>query len=152
MAESTCQKRQTVCEIYDLDWNILSRESNRCSPDGTCHRLGLVQVKAGYDVVSLCNWTHAEMMAINALPERVRPYRAVLHGHNFFCDACEQALRSVGVRVLYVSVPDFEKRQYLRTADGECICTDCNRQYRKHPYAYPQDWLRVLCNGTLAHL
>lgn len=152
MAESTCQKRRTVCEIYDLDWNLLSRESNRCDPGGTCHRLGLVQGKGNYDSLSSCNWTHAEIMAIKALPAGSRPYRAVIHGHNFYCDACEKALREIRVQILHVSVSDFEKREYLRTADGRCICSDCNREYRKHPYAHPQNWVRVLCNGDLAHL
>lgn len=42
-------------------------------------------------------------MAIQALQEGSKPFRAVLYGHTFFCDACELALRRVGVQVFEVS-------------------------------------------------
>lgn len=96
--ESTCQKRTTVCEIYDESGNLLARESNRCNPEGgTCHRLEINQEKANYDKESQCNWTHAEINAIAALPKDSKPFQAVIYGHTFFCDACEEALRKVGV-------------------------------------------------------
>lgn len=100
-AESTCQKRITVVEIFDKNFNLLSRESNRCSPTGgTCHRLGVVNGKADYPVDCHCNWTHAEIMAINALPKGSKPYRSILYGHDFYCDACEAALKKAGVEIL----------------------------------------------------
>jgi hypothetical protein len=102
---STCQKRITICEIYDKEGVLLACESNRCDPSGgTCHRLGLVQSKEGYDVTSHCNWTHAEVMTIGKLKEGDRPYRSVIHGHDFYCDSCEEALRRVGVEVLEIGV------------------------------------------------
>lgn len=101
-AESTCQKRITICEIYDVEGNLLSRESNRCNPTGgICHRLGVVQQKTNYDTGSACNWLHAEMNAIAHLKEG-KPYRAVIYGHTFFCNSCENALRSVGVKELEI--------------------------------------------------
>lgn len=101
--ESTCQKRITVCEIYDAEGNLLSRESNRCNPTGgICTRLGLVQSKTNYDVESTCNWTHAEINAIKSLKESDKPHKAIIYGHTFFCDACENALRSVGVKELEI--------------------------------------------------
>jgi len=101
--ESTCQKRIIVCEIFDVDGKLLARESNRCEPEGeTCHRIGVVQAKEGYDVNSSCNWTHAEIMAINALPNNSRPYKAVISGHDFYCDACEEALKNIGVEILEI--------------------------------------------------
>ncbi len=101
-AESTCQKRLVVCEIYDEYGKILAVESNRCSPTGgLCHRIGVVQTKADYDVTSACNWTHAEIMAIRALPRgSYTPHRAVIYGHSYPCDACESALRRVGVEII----------------------------------------------------
>ncbi len=101
-AESTCQKRLVVCEIYDEFGKILAVESNRCSPTGgLCHRIGIVQTKSDYDVTSACNWTHAEVMAIRALPGgRHHPYRAVIYGHDYPCDACDMALRRVGVETI----------------------------------------------------
>lgn len=98
ISESTCQKRITVCEIYDENNKLLSRESNRCNPDGgVCHRLFLVQDKGAYDKESRCNWTHAEINAINNLPQNSNPYKAVLYGHDFFCDSCEKELRKIGI-------------------------------------------------------
>jgi deoxycytidylate deaminase len=102
-AESTCQKRVTVVELYDAAGNLLARESNRCAPEGgTCHRLGVVQGKENYDVHSHCNWTHAEINALAALPKGARPYTAKLYGHSFYCDACEAALRAAGVQKLLI--------------------------------------------------
>lgn len=96
--ESTCLKRQVVCELYDIDDNLLSRESNRCNPpDGICSRIGLKQPKNNYDVESTCNWTHAEIMALKALKSDAKPYRAMLTGHDFFCNECEKALIKAGV-------------------------------------------------------
>lgn len=100
-AESTCQKRVTVVELYDRDGHLLACESNRCAPEGgTCHRMGVVQGKENYDVHSHCNWTHAEINALHALSDGETPYRSVLYGHDFYCDACESALRSRGVEIL----------------------------------------------------
>lgn len=96
--ESTCQKRITVTEIYDINGVLLSRESNRCNPSGgKCHRIGVVQCKSDYSVDSNCNWVHSEINAINALPKDCNPYMAICYGHIFFCDACEKSLRNVGV-------------------------------------------------------
>lgn len=96
--ESTCQKRTTVCEIYDEKGMLLARESNRCNPEGgTCHRLEINQDKANYDKESQCNWTHAEINAIAALQKDCKPFQAIIYGHTFFCDACEEALRKAGV-------------------------------------------------------
>jgi hypothetical protein len=98
MRESTCKKRVTICEIYDIDNNLLSRESNRCNPDnGVCARLGVIQSKENYDVHSHCNWTHAEINAIKSLPLDCKPHKIILYGHNFLCDNCEQELRKIGV-------------------------------------------------------
>jgi len=97
--ESTCLKRVTVCEIYDDKNNLLARESNRYNPpNGNCVRIGLVQSKENYDKES-CNWTHAEINAIKALPPESEPYKAVIIGHSFFCDNCETELKKVGVKI-----------------------------------------------------
>ncbi len=107
--QSTCQKRVIVCEIYDAQGVLLARESNRCNPEGgTCHRLGLVQAKEGYDVNSSCNWTHAEINALAALPAGAQPHKAVVYGHTFFCSPCEQALRDVGVVLFEIAVDERE--------------------------------------------
>ena len=104
--DSTCQKRVTVCEIYDVDGNLLACESNRCSPiGGVCHRLGIQSVKEGYPSVSTCNWDHAEARAVAALPADSRPYRAVLYGHEFLCGDCEVKVRGAGVDVIEI-VPE----------------------------------------------
>jgi hypothetical protein len=103
-SESTCKKRITVVELYDKNDVLLSRESNRCSPpNGVCSRIGVSQTKSNYDVESTCNWTHAEIMALQALPEGSKPYKSVLYGHSFYCDFCENALRTAGVEVLEVA-------------------------------------------------
>lgn len=103
VAESTCQKRVTVCEIFDADGNLLSRESNRCNPkDHICQRLGVTQNKQNYDTESTCNWTHAEINAITKLPKDSKPYRAIIYGHSFYCDPCENALRSIGCKILEI--------------------------------------------------
>lgn len=107
---STCQKRITVVELFAEDGRILSRGSNRCAPSGgVCHRLGVVQDKDNYDVINSCNWTHAEIITIEQLPEGSKPYRAVLFGHSFYCDACVSALRAVGVEVFEIQETELHQ-------------------------------------------
>lgn len=104
VAQSTCQKRITICEIYDIEYNLLSRESNRCEPDnGVCSRFDVKQNKDNYDTESNCNWTHAEIRAIQSLPSNSKPYLSILYGHNFYCDACEQALKDAGVQIFEIN-------------------------------------------------
>lgn len=101
--ESTCQKRITVCELYDENNNLLTRESNRCEPyGGTCHRLGTIQNKDNYDIESSCNWIHAEMMAVQRMSKNVAPHKAILYGHDFYCTACEDALKVAGVKIFEI--------------------------------------------------
>lgn len=108
-SESTCQKRVTICEIYDKNDILLSRESNRCNPDGgICSRLGLIQNKSNYDVESSCNWIHAEVHAINNIPTGSMPYKSVLYGHDFYCDRCESILREAGIEVFLINKDDFK--------------------------------------------
>lgn len=96
--ESTCQKRIVVCILYDASGTPLAVESNRCSPaGGTCQRVGISNGQADYPVESTCNWTHAEIMALNALPKDAKPYAAVVYGHDFPCPTCEKALRAAGI-------------------------------------------------------
>lgn len=98
-AQSTCQKRVTVCVISGAFGRVLAVESNRCAPEGgKCHRLGVVQGKAGYPSDSTCNWQHAERRAVNALGPTDKARRAEIYGHDFPCDDCEQALRRAGVK------------------------------------------------------
>jgi deoxycytidylate deaminase len=97
-AESTCQKRVVVCELYDAEGSLLARESNRCSPpNGQCCRIGLVSQKETYAEQSGCNWTHAEEMALNAMPPGSQPKMAIIHGHSFPCPSCEFKLRNAGI-------------------------------------------------------
>ena len=40
---------------------------------------------------------------------------------------------------------------------GECVCKECGKPYRKHPFiddvlSDGQPWLHLLCDGTLAKL
>jgi len=104
--ESTCQKRVTVCELLEPmrgSWQVVARESNRCDPlGGTCHRLGRADVQATYPSSSDCRWTHAERMAIAAIPFGRRPTRAIIYGHDFACPECVQALTAVGVTVIEI--------------------------------------------------
>lgn len=103
IAESTCQKRITVCEIYDKEYKLLSRESNRCNPpNGICTRVDVIQTKENYDRNSNCNWTHAEVRSLSALKVEDKPYLSILYGHDFYCDSCEKALREAGVEILEI--------------------------------------------------
>jgi deoxycytidylate deaminase len=101
MSESTCLKRITVCEIYDKAGNLLSRESNRCDHGGECKRMGVTNTKSNYPADG-CNWTHAEVKSIAAVPKGSNPYKAVLYGHSFYCEPCETALKSVGIKILEI--------------------------------------------------
>lgn len=97
--ESTCQKRPVVCILLSEEGRVVSSGANRCEPEGgVCHRLGLVQNKENYDETSTCNWSHAEVQAIANLPKGYKPYTAVLKGHEFFCQPCEDKLREIGVK------------------------------------------------------
>lgn len=96
--ESTCRKRLVICEIYNEAGELLARESNRCDPEGgKCRRIGVVQGKQDYPYESECNWTHAEIMAIRALPPDATPKSAVIYGHEFACNSCQSALSAAGV-------------------------------------------------------
>lgn len=113
LEESTCHKRAIICEIFDINGKLLSRESNRCNPEGgKCHRLGISQNKDNYDTTSHCNWTHAEIMAIMNLPSDSVPYKAVIHGHDFACEKCEIELKKAGVGVIQIFKPEDYKTKY----------------------------------------
>jgi len=99
--ESTCQKRVTVCELFSADGALLARESNRCKPPGgVCQRLGVSNGQVDYPDASPCNWTHAEMVALEAC--RGVPTKAVIYGHDFACPSCELALRTAGVEQIEI--------------------------------------------------
>lgn len=106
--ESTCLKRVTVCQLlerhapdnsYDRDWwLIVASESNRCEPPGgVCSRLGKRDGQSDYPSESPCNWTHAEIRALAAIPTGTNPTRAIIYGHDFPCPDCERALRAAGI-------------------------------------------------------
>lgn len=101
--ESTCQKRPVVCILLSKEGKVVSSGANRCKPEGgVCHRLGITQDKANYDVNSTCNWSHSEIQAIANLPASYKPYKAVLKRHDFYCQPCEDKLKAVGVEVFEV--------------------------------------------------
>lgn len=101
--ESTCQKRAVVCILVSKEGKVVSSGANRCDPpDGVCSRLGLIQNKENYDVESTCNWSHSEIQAIKNLPQGYKPYKAILKGHEFYCQPCEDALRAIGVEVFEI--------------------------------------------------
>jgi deoxycytidylate deaminase len=96
--ESTCQKRPVVCILVSKEGRVVSSGANRCEPEGgLCARLNINQNKENYDTTSTCNWSHAEIQAIANLPEGYKPHFAILKGHQFFCQPCEDALKAVGV-------------------------------------------------------
>ncbi len=96
IAESTCLKRVTVCELYAADGSLLARESNRCDPpNGLCCRIGVSNGKSDYPSHTNCNWTHAEVMALRSC-EGV-PVKAIIYGHDFACPDCEDKLKARGV-------------------------------------------------------
>lgn len=94
VADSTCQKRATVCVLLDKDDNVVAVESNRCSPDGVCPRLTLITSKTNYPA-DTCNSEHAEVRAMKLA--KGLPKTAIIYGHTFFCDDCEGFLRGMGV-------------------------------------------------------
>lgn len=101
--ESTCRKRVVVCELYDIHGKLIACESNRCDPPGgQCTRMGVVNGQADYPAESTCNWTHAEIMALQAVGSSNAPHRAVIYGHDFPCPRCEASLRAAGVVVIEV--------------------------------------------------
>lgn len=96
--ESTCQKRAVVCILVSKEGRVVSSGANRCDPpDGVCSRLGLIQNKENYDTASTCNWSHSEVQALNNIPIGLKPYKAILKGHDFYCTPCENRLKAAGV-------------------------------------------------------
>ena len=96
--QSTCRKRAVVCILKDRHGNVLSMGANHCAPlGGRCAREGQSNGKADYPMSATCNWTHAKINAISALPVGARPIRAELWGHDFFCDPCQLALEAAGI-------------------------------------------------------
>ena len=51
----------------------------------------------------------------------------------------------------------IERDDWMR-AGGECICPECGKEYRRHPYGMLGDsyenafYLTILCDGTLVKL
>jgi deoxycytidylate deaminase len=115
---STCLKRAVVCVLYDEAGRLVVARSNRCNPpDSVCARMGVRQGQEGYPVDSECNWTHAEIRAVAAIPPGVKVVRAVLYGHGFPCAACEAALRAAGVTEIQV-VPEGHGTGLRAVAEG----------------------------------
>lgn len=96
--ESTCKKRPVVCILLSKDGRVVSSGANTCDPpNGFCTRLGMSQDKENYDITSTCNWSHSEIQAIANIPAGFKAYKAVLKGHDFFCQPCEDKLKEIGV-------------------------------------------------------
>lgn len=92
-----CLKRKVVCKLFDRAGNLISEGVNQCDPEGgKCARIGIKEGKENYSGIG-CNSTHAEEIAIQKLDGKI-PYKAILTGHDFYCDPCEQKLREKGVK------------------------------------------------------
>ncbi len=106
VAESTCLKRVTVCELFNADGRLIARESNRCNPpNGICARATVRQGKEGYAVTAECNWAHAEARALDECIGN--PVTAIVYGHDFACPECERKLRAAGVADIQI-IPKYD--------------------------------------------
>lgn len=96
-ALSNCQKRVTVCILYDKECRLAGFGYNRCAPPTSgCARLTLSQSKSNY-TGDECETIHAEIMALRSIHPKRPPVAAVVYGHEFACPPCEKALRDAGI-------------------------------------------------------
>lgn len=99
---SNCQKRATACVLFDAENRPAGFGWNFCAPPVSgCARLKMSQSKAGYTGTE-CETIHAEIMAIRSAHPKRPPVSAVLYGHDFICQQCEDALRNFGITEMRV--------------------------------------------------
>lgn len=100
---SNCQKRITVCVLFDEHNRPSGIGYNSCDPPiSGCARKFLQQHKGEYTGQE-CNTIHAEIMALRTVHPNRKPVAAVLYGHDFMCKECEETLRAAGIDNLRVS-------------------------------------------------
>lgn len=46
---------------------------------------------------------------------------------------------------------EYACKNFIR-ASGDCLCSTCGEQYRKHPTALGAEWLHRLCNEVYVKL
>jgi deoxycytidylate deaminase len=105
-----CLKRTVVCVIMDANSKVIGVGRNQCAPPlkmdeawrqrRECARIGIQSKQEGYDG-SGCNSVHAEIYAIASMDTSgVRPFHALIMGHEFACDDCTKALKDAGVSTI----------------------------------------------------
>src|ERR1039458_8234516 len=102
-ALSNCQKRITVCILFDKENRPAGYGYNFCNPPiQGCVRVGLNQTKEGYTGQE---WetVHAAIMALRSRHPKRQAVSATLFGHEFYCKECEAALRVEGITELRIS-------------------------------------------------
>lgn len=99
---SNCQKRVTVCILFDTENRPAGFGYNFCAPPTPiCPRLGLSQTKEKYTGTE-CETIHAEIMALRSTHPKRPPISAVLYGHDFVCLECEEALKKARIKNIQV--------------------------------------------------
>ena len=91
-----CEKRTVQCWLFDDSGILIAYGRNQCAPVGKCARLDITQSKHNY-TGDECNSIHAEVAALDMLRPGDQPKIAIIQGHDFFCNACEDSLRQAGV-------------------------------------------------------
>lgn len=100
----TCAKQRVICTITCFDGTEVAGENYCRRPQQVCprdtHGYGAGE---GYHLCQeVCRQAgHAEQVAVEKMGDR-RGRSATLEGRAYACVPCKRALRSVGVRVLWI--------------------------------------------------
>lgn len=101
----TCAKATVTCTIHSSSGRLIGEGSNACAnPQSRCPR----QRGEGYEkCTSICDQQgHAELQALADMKTRnvlsLLPKFAIIKGHTYACQHCQEALFSAGVEWLKV--------------------------------------------------
>lgn len=100
----TCAKQQVICHIEAHDGHVVTGENFCRNPQAVCPRdIQGYKTGEGYHLCQeICQQAgHAEQVAVMNLRGK-RGRRATLEGHSYACEPCKDALRSAGVRALWI--------------------------------------------------
>lgn len=97
-SKCTCYNHFVVCVLFDRKGSVISRETRRCKPEAPyCHE------------TDECNVIPAEVMALYAVPQGCKPYKALIAGKNEIRSREKEYLHESGVvEIKIISMEDLK--------------------------------------------
>jgi hypothetical protein len=100
MTYGPCAKARVFCDLVLLDGTVVTGENWCANPQQKCPRL------PGEDYekcATVCKQEgHAEVVAVRLAADKAKGAAAVLRGHTYACQKCQETLFGAGVATLSV--------------------------------------------------